>query len=362
MNTGILFLIDELALGGTEKQLMELVRYLDRNRFQPHLCTLRAGSRMMVGQMIPNLCLNFVAFHHPGTVRSISELSRYVREHRIGIVQSFFQDPMLMAALSATFHSARLVGSFRDLGFWRSRKETFKMRLAYLAFDGFIANSESVKTHFVKTDRIEPCKIEVIHNGIDITGKPGTHLATPVDCSPIVGIVANLNRPVKRVQDFIKAAARVHGVMPETRFIVVGDGALRPELEELSRSLHLAEALTFTGLIQNPSDYIARFHVGVITSETEGFCNAILEYMACGVPAVATATGGNIELVRDGKSGFLVPVGNIEELARRIVLLLRGNDMRAAMRDYSLRIINREYSMAKMVTRHESYYGRLLNR
>ena len=156
MKYGILFLIDRLGIGGTEKQLFELIRHLDRNRFEPHLCTLYSCDESGMAPVVIGCCLGFRAFYQPGALRVITKLTRYIRQNHIRIVQSFFQDSTLIAALSRPLHKARLIGSFRDLGFWRNRKETFKMRLAYKAFNGFIANSKSVKAHFVETDNIDP--------------------------------------------------------------------------------------------------------------------------------------------------------------------------------------------------------------
>jgi glycosyltransferase involved in cell wall biosynthesis len=362
MKTGILFLIDQIALGGTEKQLLELIRNLDQHRIQPHLGVLHDGAPGLTKQPLPTLCLDFRAFHHFSIARSISKLSRYIRRHQIQIVQSYFQDPTLLAALSRPFHQAMLVGSFRDLGFWRNYRETLKMRAAYSAYHGFIANSRSVKSHFVETDGIDPAKVEIIHNGIPIGMQSGMSLPDSANKAPVVGIVANLNRPVKRVQDFIRAAAVVHRNCPGTRFEIIGDGHLRASLEELSRSLNLSDVLSFKGLVDNPMECIRRFRIGVITSETEGFCNAILEYMACGVPVVATATGGNLELVRENENGFLIPVADIEMLAQRISFLLLRSDICIQMGEVNFRNAEKEYSVSKMVTRHAAYYHKLLNR
>lgn len=360
MKIRIMFLIDRLAFGGTEKQLIELINQLDRKRFHPHLCTLHESDRITLDSAVTSYCLDFRAFHDLSTARVISKLASYIRHRRIQIVQSFFQDPTLIAALSRPFHRASLVGSFRDLGFWRSRKETFKLRIACRAFNGFIANSKAVKAHFVKVDRIDPKKIEVIYNGIKIAPESKANHSEYADRRPIVGIVANLNRPVKRVNDFIRVASKVHAIMPGARFVVVGDGCLRPELENLSRSLDLENVLTFTGLVDNPIEQIERFRIGVITSETEGFCNSILEYMACGVPVVATAAGGNMELVLEGENGFLVPVGNIEMLAQKIIFLLKRIDICGNIGRYNALNVDKKFSMKKMVAKHEDFYCRLV--
>lgn len=291
MKQRILYLIDRLHTGGTERQLLELINGLDRDRFEPHVGVLNLpGGCHFDALDVPKFNLGFSSFYRPSLVQSVWRLIRYIRQQRIQLVQTFFQDPFLLAALSKPFHKARLIGSFRDMGFWRTRQQTVKMRLAYPAFDGFIANSKAVRDQFVAADGLDPAKFAVIYNGIDLATVP-PRPAQP-SSPPVVGIVANLNRPVKRVQDFVEAAAIVHRLKPDVRFCVVGGGHLQPTLEQRARDLGLGNAIIFIGLVDDPLRYIANWSIGVITSETEGFCNAIVEYMACGLPVVATAAGG----------------------------------------------------------------------
>lgn len=362
MRIRILFLIDRLALGGTEKQLMELIRHLNRNRFEPYICTLYPDNYLNAdAAAVPLYSLYFKSFHDIGVIRAVQRLSQLIRRHRIQIVQAYFQDPTLIAALSYPWHDALLIGSFRDLGFWRNRKETYKMRLAYKAYNGFIANSKAVKNHFVKIDQIHPAKIKVIYNGIDGTQFRKTEEDAEKAGNLLVGIVANLNRPVKRVQDFVKASAIVHRAVPEARFVIIGDGQLRPQLEDLGVSLGVDGVLDFMGHVQDPVKIIKRFTVGVITSETEGFCNAIIEYMASGVPVVASATGGNWELVTEPENGFLYPVGDIDSLAQRIIMLLDHKDICDKVGKSNRALACQKYSMQKMVLYHELFYYQLVH-
>ena len=361
MRTGILYLIDRLAVGGTERQLGLLLKGLDRELFQPHLGTIRpGGERIDLPDDVPLLPLDFKSFFSPSTVNCLWQLGIYIRNQRIRIVQTFFQDPTLLAAFSRVFHQARLVGSFRDLGFWRNWRESMKMRLAFPAFNGFIANSNAVKEYFVGTDGIPPQKIIVIANGIVMPATPPRTEFSKNPGTPLVGIVANLNRSVKRIEDFIKAAALVRQRFPEVSFVIVGDGHLRSEFEALSRNLGLGEVLKFAGEVLHPIEMIREFHVGVNTSETEGLSNAILEYMACGVPVVATATGGNSELVHDGENGFLVPVGDVNRMAERIVALLGEPDLRARMSAANLTRARCDFAPERMISAHEKYYEQLL--
>ena len=360
MQRGILFLIDRVTIGGTEGQLRALVQGLSAGRFQPHLGTLSISDPDAGFPDLPGLSLSYRSFHHPSIFFCIWQLSNYVRRHRIRIVQTFFQDPTFLGALSKPFHPALLVGSFRDLGFWRNRRESFKMRLAYPAFAGFIANSKAVKEHFVNVDGVAADKIEIIHNGITGDVIPISDTPRTSQSHLLVGIVANLNRRVKRVDDFIRVAALVRDHCPAVRFVIVGDGELRQELESLSQSLGLAGLVQFAGRLRQPIDLVRTFAVGVNTSETEGFSNAVLEYMTCGIPVVATANNGNAEMISDGINGFLVPVGDVKLMAKRVVTLLQEGEMRQAMRSANVQLVRSCFSLEQMVRNHERYYDRLL--
>lgn len=355
----VLYLIDSLAYGGAELQLLELIRNLDPARYRPHLCTLKDSSALFEELDIPKLCLHFNSFTDRSMLRVLTNLSRFIREHNIRIIQTFFQDPFLLAAMVRPFHRVKLVGTFLDLGFWRTPLESRKMQTAYPLFAGFVANSQAVKDHFVAVDGIAPERITVIYNGFNLDAVPAPR---PVQegKAPLVGIVANLNRPVKRVQDFVAAAAAVRRELPEARFLVVGDGHLRGELEAQAASLGLGGSISFTGRISNPLEVVCDWDIGVLTSESEGFSNAVIEYMACGVPVVVTNVGGNPELVAQGENGYLVPVGAPEQLSARIVQILKDPAHRSSMAMRNRRKIIDEYSMPVMIERQSGYYDGLL--
>jgi glycosyltransferase involved in cell wall biosynthesis len=355
----ILYMIDSLAYGGAERQLVELIRRLDRGRFRPYLCVFEDHEGLYDIE-VPKITLSTVRFNHYSILKKLLVLNRFIRENRIHIVQTFFQDPFLLAAMASHFNRVKLVGTFLDLGFWRTPAENRKMRLAYPFFSGFIANSRAVKDHFVLTDGIPEDKIQVIYNGFDFSAIPEVISRRCAYSPPVIGIVANMNRPVKRVEDFVRAAALVKEKVPGARFIVVGDGHLRGGLEEQAESLGLGRSIHFTGRISNPLEVVCTFDIGVLTSETEGFSNAIIEYMACGVPVVVTDTGGNPELVTEGENGFLVPVGRYESLAEKVVQLLSSNEQCARMGERNREKIRSGFSWSVALERQCSYYENLV--
>ena len=186
--------------------------------------------------------------------------------------------------------------------------------------------------------------------------QPGEKFCDP----PLVGIVANLNRPVKRVEDFIRAASLVSREIPQATFVVVGDGHLRTKLESLANSVGLCDKIRFTGRVDNPLEIISTFQIGVITSETEGFCNAIMEYMACSIPVVATDVGGNPELIEDGVNGVLIPVGDYQELAKRLIEMISNRSLATSLGTSGYKSIRSRFSIEDMIVKYEKYYGGLI--
>jgi glycosyltransferase involved in cell wall biosynthesis len=173
----------------------------------------------------------------------------------------------------------------------------------------------------------------------------------------VVGIVANFNRPVKRVDLFIEAAARVHARHPETRFFIVGGGGLEAKLRRLAHRLGLGHAVVFAGPQANSLSYIKTFTIGVLCSDSEGFPNVLLEYMAASIPAVATAVGGNTELITHGVNGLLCPANDAEALAQRICELVASPARRASLARQALSTVRDEFGLDTQMKRLVALYA-----
>jgi glycosyltransferase involved in cell wall biosynthesis len=150
---------------------------------------------------------------------------------------------------------------------------------------------------------------------------PAAVSAPPDPGRPVVGLVGRLV-PEKGVDVFLRAAALVSAVVPQARFLVVGDGPLRPDLEHRAAVLGLAGAVTFTGYRSDAPRLLAGLDVLAVPSRSDGSPLVVCEAMAAGVPVVASRVGGLPDLVEDGGSGLLVRPGEAEDLARALVSLL----------------------------------------
>jgi glycosyltransferase involved in cell wall biosynthesis len=208
--------------------------------------------------------------------------------------------------------------------------------------------------------------ISVIRNGVDIDRfaprPPDVALRASLGLAsktPLVALVSRLN-PMKGIDDFVQAMALLTGRYPEARFVIVGDGASRRELEEQARRLGLAERVVFTGTQLNVAAILSQATISVVPSLSEGLSNVVLESMATGIPVVATRVGGTPEILEDGVTGLLVPPCDAPELAAAVGRLLGDPAMARRMGDAGRARAVARFSMPTMVSQTETLYRAFL--
>ncbi len=365
----ILYCIDTLEVeAGTERQLAEIIQHIDKERFETHLCCFEDGPRMrgLAGDCM-SLVLPIVRAYTPNGLRRIWRLRRYIAEHRIDIVHTFMIKANIVGILAAwKLKHVLVVSSRRNLGYLLRPFDVRVLRFLDRRANRLLANSEGAKKFTVETEGVAPDKVDVLYNGVDMIAyaagcadaSAASSLGIP-DGAKIVGIVANL-RPVKDHSLFLRAAKLVSQQVPDAAFLLVGKGPLRGELARLAAELGIAERVFFTdGSVVVP-DYLGRMAVGCLSSKSEGFSNAILEYMAAGLPVVATDVGGNAEAVEHGVTGYIVPHGDPAALAEPIIQLLTDERRRAEMGRRSLQRCREKFEIAAVVRRYEDYYQALV--
>lgn len=201
--------------------------------------------------------------------------------------------------------------------------------------EAYIAISEGVQSVLL-AGGVRAERIRVVASGIDLAKFEGLAARDVVRTSVgadartlLVGNVAAL-APHKAQNDLLRAAARVLAKRDDVRFFIVGEGALRAELEALARELGISERVVFTGFRTDALDLLRAFDVFAMSSYLEGLGTSIMDAQALGVPVVATRTGGIPELIEDGVTGLLVPPRNPEALADAILRFLGDATLRRA--------------------------------
>jgi N-acetyl-alpha-D-glucosaminyl L-malate synthase BshA len=166
-------------------------------------------------------------------------------------------------------------------------------------------------------------------------------------------------RPVKRVLDCIRILALVRKEV-EAELLMVGDGPLRGPAEDLTRDLGLEHCVNFIGKQDHVERLFPSAHILLMPSELEAFGLAALEGMACALVPVATRAGGVPELIEDGVTGFLEPVGDVEAQARRVVQLLSDASQYETMSSSARRAAETRFSTELVIPHYESVYERVL--
>ncbi len=363
----IAFIIDtiESPTAGTEKQLLLLLKHLDRHKFQPILCVLRS-SRWLEKEF--DLCPLFVAgIHSFKSLKGLKQgiaLSRFLKNEHLQIVQTHFRDSSIAGILAARLAGIKvIIGTRRNQGYWLTPLELMIQKKIDRWVTVYIANSHSTKQWQINNEGVDQTRIEVINNGFDLSLFPADKERVKAQMRSVLGIpehalviviVANL-RPVKDHVTFMKAAQIVNKSILDCRFLIVGSGTELPQLKALSSELGIDRAVDFLGARQDIPLILAASDVGVLSSLSESFSNALVEYMAAGLPVVTTDVGGAREAVDDGVNGYVVPVGNWDEMGKRLVDLFQSGRI-MEMGDESRRRSKERFSLSAMVQKSERLY------
>jgi len=179
----------------------------------------------------------------------------------------------------------------------------------------------------------------------------------PVD-SPLVAQIGNF-KAQKAPLDFVRVAAAVRKKIPEAWFVMVGDGPLRGRAEELARSLGVADRMIFCGWWDDIPGLLAATTVSVLTSRHEGLPCSVVESLAAGVPVVATAVDGTVEVVRSGGNGFLAPAGDVRALAAGVCTIVADAETRERF-STAASVGLEDFDHDLMVRRQEELYGALV--
>ena len=364
--TNILYIAHDIGLiGGAERQLLELLRGLDRERFRPYLVCLERGGP--VGRGAEEMGVRVAAFPRRWRwdLGVITRLFGIIKRGNIAIVHAYLGLPGFYGAAAAKLAGSKAITTIRIAG-PRARIAEASERLAFLISDRIIANSRAGVDYYFRRFPGRK-KTTVIYNGYDLadfdmnTTKARAELGLPAD-GAIIGHVANLTY-LKDYPTFLRALAIVFGRRDDVSAVIAGDGRKRPEYETLARDLGIAQRTHFLGHRRDVLDLVKHFDMGVLASHpdySEGLSNSICEYMGLGRPVVATAVGGNTELVNDGVTGLLAAPGDPDDLAAKMLMLLKDENMRRSMGEKGRAFFVDNLSLETMVSRTEGVYAELI--
>ncbi len=374
--------IARLNIGGPAQHVIHLTARLPRDRFESVLLSGReAPSEGSMHDLAARWGVRPIAVPGLGRrlspvddVRSLVFLTRFFRRFRPHIVHTHTAKAGAIGRLAAwltgvpvvvhTYHGHVFHGYFSK-----------PMTSLFLAVERALARStsrlltvsESVKRDLERYRIGAPGQVTVLPLGLDLDRFLGSEARAGElrrelgveDRQPLVGIVARLV-PIKRHEDFIAASALVAARIPDARFLVVGDGERRTELEALVRRQGLMERVRFLGWRRDLDRIYADLDVVVLTSANEGSPVSLIEAMAAARPVVATSVGGVPDLVEHGVSGLLARAGDPSATAEAIATLLADPERRRAMGEAGRKRVRDAYGVDRLVADVDRLYSDLM--
>lgn len=363
--------------GGTEGQVLNLVRRLNRSEFDlQSACLRKEGDIIKEFEKLdfPITEFQIKNLYSPGTIMQQLRFARFMQKQQIQIVHSYnFYSNVFTIPAAKIAGIPVILASIRDRGIYLTPAQKKVQKWVCGMADKILVNAESIREWMLEQG-YAATKIEVIKNGIDLSrytkvkggSKIREELGIP-ESAPVILLLSRLNAQ-KGVDDFIDAAVEVNKTHPDIRFLIVGaklhyangvfseDTQYSKDLQKKAEAYGIGNRVIMTGLRKDVPEILAEAAISVLPSYSEGLSNTLLESMAAGIPVVTTNVGGNPELILDNVNGFLVPVKSPQLLAQAMIRII-DDPMLALRFSQQTRIMATEnFSLEKMAIDTQKLY------
>lgn len=367
----ILFIIPTLDRSGAEKQLTLLATRLARDEFDPRVCALTRSGPFEQELREARVPVTIIGKSGKLDPAAFWRLKRYIVSLRPDLVHTWlFAANSYGRAAALAAGVRRVVAGERCVDPWKRWHELAIDRWLARRTDRIVVNSSGVRDFYVRHE-LPAEKFIVIPNGIvppDIAaseplavarGELLAELGLPQNAR-LIGAVGRL-WPQKRLKDLIWAADLLKVIRDDVHLLIIGEGPHRRRLERYRRQVRIEDKVHFLGHRSDVPRLMPHFDVLWLGSEYEGMPNVVMEAMMAAVPVVATDIPGSRDLVINGETGFLVPVGDRAAFARQTKKLLDDEELSRRLGEAGRRRVREEFTVEKMVSRHEDLYRVLLD-
>jgi glycosyltransferase involved in cell wall biosynthesis len=359
----VVFMSHTLAVGGAEEMVLNLMRHLPRDRFDPRVCCIgtpgpmgeeiaRGGGQVAALDACPGL-------RHPF---DLLRIRRFLRLHQPDIVHTFLLTASVYGRLAALLARVPvIVGTEVNMYSDKRGRHIFAERLLAGRTDYIVTSAEAVRRFYLEQLGIAPDRIGVIYNAVDFdmiqATVPRAEMRRELGVGEqtiVAGVIARLHE--QKGHDVLLAAlAGVH-------LLVIGDGALRRALESLASSLGIAARVSFLGSRRDLGNLLGAMDVFVLPSRWEGLPLSLVLAMGAGRPVVATAVAGIPEVVTNEANGLLVPPGDRVALARALARVVADPSWAERLGAAGARSVLPRFGVEQYVQSVSALYERLLAR
>lgn len=364
--TRILHVVQSLGTGGLENGVVNLANRIDRRRFVLDVLCLR-----FIGELAERLTSESKVIYDPATSSSITSSIRSVASlctrGRYQVVHTHGWATLLPGYIGGRIARVKVINGEHGTFFTDTRLRRTAQRILFRAVDLNCAVSDSLRIEMQEVFGHPASRVQVISNGVDVSRflpTPSARAAIRRELGVAQGVLllGTVGRlvPVKDYATLVTAFHELSLSLPGARLLIVGDGPELNKLKQIAEALGEGKAVIFTGNRDDVPSLMSAMDVFCLTSIREGLSNTLLEAHACGLPVLATATGGNGEVVRPGRTGFLFEVGDHGQLAELMITLGRNPQLRNQLGDGARKMAVQEFSIDRMVSAYEKIYAGIL--
>lgn len=369
------FLQGTLRTGGAELQMIALTKGLVAQGFRVDF-VIRGGPGLMDdAAREAGAAVRIIGEPSSGSVaartryrRRLTKHARWIataRQERYDIVDAWLNPNDVFAALARPLTRTPVIMAARLDLLPRTRfgpatrmVEASANRLT----DVVVANAQVTADAAVQKHGVSPDKVRIIRGGVDVSRlhdgaerrvvRAGLGLG---EDQLLIGCVGTFRR-MKRQDLLVEAFARLVPAHPRVHLLLVGDGEMRPRVEQRVRDLGLERHVTLTGVVTDVAPLYSAFDLYVQASNSEALPNVLLEASAAALPIVATAAGGSGEVVHDGQTGLLVPIEDLDALTAAMGRAIEDADLRRRLGAAARQLVEREYGMERFIREYADLY------
>jgi len=366
----ILFLIPDLNTGGAERVLVNILKHIDRRSFSPSLVLFNKQGKLLASvpgdvAIYPLKELQGKYWYGFQWLNLLLQFRKLIKRIEPDIVFSFMWYPNAVAVIARITMRTKfgLIVSERTStstyeGTFLNVMRTAILRLLYPSADLIIAPSARMADDLAGICKISRQKIITIHNPVDMQAVQTQSLEKfhYENDKKVISTIGRLGSE-KGFAYFIKAADILRKELTDCKFIIVGEGSERKNLERLIQERGLGDTVELVGFQQNPYKFLSRSTIFVLSSLYEGFPNVLLEALSLGIPSIATrCPTGPDEIITDGVNGILVPVADERALADAIKKLILDEPLRRRLSEAG-KIQSQDFEVKKIVKQFEKAIG-----
>ncbi len=374
----VIFFSDAIFLGGAEEYLKLLVSEINRQKYQTRVALTKRPDIFPLAEFFERngIDVDFVESHSKSPLENFLTPLRYFLQQRPFIVHFNLNNPFgcffpILAAFCsgipwklATEHLAFELASGKRAGI---RTKKLVKKILTFCLDHTIAVSQANKRLLVRDHKIDPFRVKLIRNCIDVEKyafsmeercRVRKEFGIPKD-QFLVGTVARFS--FQKGHEFtIEAVPRIIEVFPKTRFLFVGDGPEREKLLSRIQELRVDPYVLLAGVRQDIPGILSAMDIFLLTSIFEGLPLSVLEAMAAGLPVIATRVSGTPEAVLHNLTGLLIPPANSDAVSKAVIELLENPDQRLWMGEQGRLLAHSHFNKSFMVKQVEDIYDNLV--